>query len=121
MAEYTGACKYCGQVQFIKGGATMTDEQITEAATLQCTCDAAQEHQKATRKANYAEANIKELFGEDGETIINALIPLAKPIAWGRIVKVSMTTEQGIKATLTAKASAIRVERTETNKKALED
>ncbi len=99
----------------------MTEKKINEAATLQCNCEAAQLFQKVEHKKNYAEANIKTLFADDGEAVIEALINLVPALAWRRLSKASITTPEGIKATLTAKETSIRVDRTETNKSTLEN
>lgn len=121
MAEYTGACIYCGQLHFIKGGEGMTEEQINKAATLECDCEAAGVYKKAYEKRTYAEANVKTLFAEDGEAVQQALFDVIPALAWRTLSKVSITTQEGIKATLTAKEASIKVERTETTKRTLEN
>lgn len=121
MELFKGACIYCGQIQLINGGEGMSDEEVNKAATMECNCDAAQLYQKNERKKNYAEANIKELFAEDGEAVQRALLDIVPALAWRQLTKVSITTQEGIKATLTGKEASIKVERTEVNKSALEN
>ncbi len=99
----------------------MSEEAINEAATLQCDCDAAQLYQQVKQKETYAEANIKKLFENDGEQMQETLLQIVPALAWRRLTKVTITSQEGIKATLTAKERSIRVERTETNKSTLEN
>lgn len=116
MAEYTGACVYCGQLKIVRGGDGMDEGQINEAATMECNCEAAQMHQRAHYKKVSATANIKKLFESDGETLQEALINVVPALAWRNLAKVSIVSQDGIKATLTAKEDKIKVERTETIK-----
>lgn len=119
--EHLGACKFCGQMKAVRGAETMTEEAITAAATYECNCEAAQVHRAAEDKKTRAMASIKTIFEEDGETIRTALEGLVEALAWKRLTKVTVVAADGIKATMTAKDSAIKVERTETIKTALED
>ena len=121
MEQVTGCCVYCGQTKIVVGGDDMTEEQIDKQATLQCDCDEAQWLQRAARKKTYADANIKRLFADDGQMILNMLLELTEPLALQRIKKFTATTEEGIRATLTAKENSIKVERTEVKKSSLED
>lgn len=52
MAQFTGACVYCGQTQLVVGGETMTEEEINKQATLQCNCDEAQFFAESGAKEN---------------------------------------------------------------------
>lgn len=119
--DHIGVCKYCGQTQLVKGGAEMTEEQINKAAALQCNCEGAQTFQNAENKITQAESNVKAVFAEEGPQLIKALTALLPDLAWKRITKVSLVTGEGIRATLTAKDSTIKVERTETIKTTAED
>jgi len=121
MAQFTGACIYCGQTQLVVGGEELTEDEINKLATLQCNCDEAQALQKMEQKKTYAEANIKRLFTDDGQLLVETLLKVVQPLACQRIKKLSVTTSEGIRATLTAKENSIKVERTEVKKSALED
>lgn len=62
--EMTGVCRYCCQTRIIKGSADMTEEEITEAATRSCDCDAAKYYRERMRRLSMAEESIEVLFGE---------------------------------------------------------
>lgn len=121
MAQYTGCCIYCGQTKLVVGGDELTQEEIDKIATLQCGCDDAQALQKIEQKITYAQANIERLFAADGGAVMEVLLNAVEPLACQRIKKATLVTGEGIRATLTAKENSIKVERVETNKKALED
>lgn len=63
--EMTGVCRYCHQTRIIKDNADMTEEQITEAATLACDCEAAETYRMRLQRLEKAKKNIEELFGEN--------------------------------------------------------
>lgn len=121
MAQFTGACVYCGQTQLVVGGETMTEEEINKQASLQCNCDEAQFLQKVEQKKTYAAANIKRLFENDGQAALQVMLNAVEPLACQKIKKLSLVTGEGIRATLTAKENSIKVERVEIEKSALED
>jgi len=74
--EITGVCRFCYQTRIVTGGAGMTEEELTEAATRQCDCEAAKGYRTKVRRKEKAEKLVHRLFGEDagafmqpGETI----------------------------------------------------
>lgn len=120
MAEYMGACVYCGQAQLVVGH-ELDETEVNKLATLQCNCDEAQALQKMEQKKTYCEANIKRLFTDDGALLVQTLLEVVQPLACQRIKKLTATTTEGIRATLTAKENSIKVEHTEVKKSSLED
>lgn len=121
MQEYTGTCLYCGQVQFIKAGDGLTEQEVNKLAIMQCNCDEAQALQKCEQKKTYADANIKRLFEGESQCIQELLIGHTEALSRQIIKKVTVTTSEGIRGTLTAKENSIKVERTEVKKSSLED
>ena len=121
MAQYTGCCIYCGQTKLITAGEGLTDDEVNKLAILECNCDEAQAVQKVEQKKTYAEANIKRLFAEDGESFTEMLLSMVDGLAKQNIKKISAVSAMGIRAQLTAKENSIKVERTEVKKSALED
>ena len=121
MAHYTGCCIYCGQLANVVAGEGLTEDEVNKLATLQCNCDEAQALQKVEQKKTYAEANIKQLFENDGAGLKHVLLEACGCLAAQNIKKISITTADGVKATLTAKENSIKCERTVTDKKSLED
>lgn len=121
MAEFMGACVYCGQAQLVIAGEGLNEDEINKLATLQCNCDEAQYLQKVEQKKTYAEANVKRLFENDGAAALEVMLHAVSPLACQKIKKLSLVTGEGIRATLTAKENSIKVERVEIEKSALED
>ena len=121
MAQYTGCCIYCGQTQLVVAGEDLTEDEINKLATLQCNCDEAQALQKVEQKKTYAEANIKRLFEGDCAGLRHVLLESTGCLAAQNIKKITVTTADGVRETLTAKENSIKCERTVTDKKSLED
>lgn len=121
MKQYQACCSYCGQMQIISAGEGMKGEELNKLATMQCTCEEALAFQKVEQKKTYAEANIKQLFAEDGKAFTDVMIAAAGSLASKSIKKMTLVNQQGIRATLTAKENTIKIERTFTDKSILED
>lgn len=59
-----GTCRFCGQQMLIDRGEGMTDPQLEECATMQCSCDEAVAYQESAKRRETAKQRVKELFGE---------------------------------------------------------
>lgn len=116
-----GACKFCGQQRMITSKNDMTPEQLEYVVTLECECDEAMAFKAIESKKNYAASNIKVLFSKDGMTVMNLLLDHVDALARQTIKKVTIVTADGVRGTLTAKESTIKVDRTETIKESMED
>lgn len=119
--EYTGTCIYCKQTRIVRAGDGLTQEEADKLATLECSCDEAQTLQKIEQKKTYAEANVSKLFAGDGAAAVEVMLHAVAPLACQKIKKLTLTTADGVKATLTAKENSIKVERVVTDRSALED
>lgn len=117
---YALACPVCGQIQMISADSSLTEAEQRQQALLACNCSDGVNARRAKQRAEKAKENINILFEGDGEIIIDALSNIVPAIANNTFAKVSITTEAGIKATLTAKEQSIKVERTEKKTAALE-
>lgn len=66
--EMTGVCRFCYQSRIVRGAADMTEEQITETATRQCSCEAAKKYRTKVLRAETAKKHVDKLFGDKNET-----------------------------------------------------
>lgn len=62
--DMTGVCRYCCQTRIIKGSADMTEEEITEMATMSCECEGAKAYSARKQRLEKAKKCVDELFGE---------------------------------------------------------
>lgn len=62
--EVTGVCRFCCQTRVVIGAAGMTEEQITETATRQCSCEAAKVYKAKILRAETAKKHVDKLFGD---------------------------------------------------------
>lgn len=118
--QYTGHCIYCGQNKILAAGEGLSEEEINRLATMECNCIDAQVVQRIDQRKNYAEANIKKLFDSD-ISIKDLALNSIELLASQRIKKISITSAEGVKATLTARENSIKCERFIINKQTLED
>ena len=63
--ETIGVCRFCYQQRIIRGEEDMTDEELTERATLSCNCEAAAMYRRRMERAEVAKENIDTLFGDE--------------------------------------------------------
>lgn len=116
IVDHIAACKFCGQATIIKGAEDMTQDNIDHAAVMQCNCDAAEEYQKRHRNAEFAKANINEIFGDDADALRQYLHAAVDKMANGILSSAKVETTTGIKAEIVLKKFKYKVTRIETNK-----
>ena len=101
--ELTGVCRYCCQTRIVKGSVGMTEEEITEAATLSCSCEAAVYYQEKTRREKAAKKRVDELFGEaasgfnQDEAVLNYMKQGIDLINDGKIRNLTLNLNKGLK------------------------
>lgn len=123
----TGVCRFCGQTIAIETEESLTSPQLTEEATMRCTCEQAVEYQKEKQRKEKALKNVSVLFGQDaapekrvGEEIVSILSAAVEEIYTGGLAKVTLNLRGGVKASVSQNAKGeINVERTETKKQKL--
>lgn len=120
ITDHITACKFCGQVIFIKGAEDMTQEQIEHAAVMQCNCEESLQYQIRNRNAAFAKNNINEIFDEDAEALKDFLHKAVDKMASGVFASIKCETTTGVKAEVVLKKSKYKVTRTQTNKTSLE-
>ena len=95
----TGACRYCGQTRLFPDGGAWSPEELNEAATGLCTCTGAQRAKEADRRKATTLKQAEDIFQKDPEilSLVEELIPV---ILQGIIRKVSLESEDGVKASI---------------------
>ena len=98
MKEF-GTCKFCGQKVMTSVSDSCTQEEIDEAATRECSCEAAKAYNNKVCDAEVCEANIKSVIGEDS-TVSQLLISCIPLIQDGDIAKITVNIKAGVTARL---------------------
>ena len=95
----TGACKYCGQTRLFPDGGAWSSEELDEAATELCSCTEAQRAKESARRKATTLKQAEDIFRKDPEilSLVEELIPV---ILQGIIRKVSLESEDGVKASI---------------------
>lgn len=106
----TGACRFCGQTRLFPDGGSWSAEELDEAATGLCSCAEAQREREKEKRTNTTLRQISEIFAREPEIeeLMTELIPV---IMDGLIRKVTVETEDGVKAAVWMSRDKINVNR----------
>lgn len=118
MNDFTGICKFCGQHRLVQLPEGATELEIEEEVLNVCNCIDAQAYRDAKEREARIEAAIcsaqsttYELFNEDYPEIENILNGCMKPLASGKIKKITISTGKKTKATISFAQETFKVER----------
>lgn len=64
MMEVHGTCRHCGQYVLVRVNEDATQEEINEAATLECGCSESKKDKEKQEKIRKCKSTIKEIFGD---------------------------------------------------------
>lgn len=123
----TGYCRFCGQGGVVHTVMGWNQDDVNEAVTCKCSCEAAKEYVKSKERAQNAKSRIEELFGLPAEKpidqdVINIMFRSVEAIESMVMKGITIDIGQGIKAKVSkAPKGSIKVERTETQKKTYEE
>lgn len=123
----TGYCRFCGQGGVVHTVMGWKQDDVNEAVTCKCSCEAAKEYVKSKELAQNAKSRIEELFGLPAEKpiaqdVINIMFRSVEAIESMVMKGITIDIGQGIKAKVSkAPKGSIKVERTETQKKTYEE
>lgn len=128
LEEYTGTCKFCGQMGTANGKAGLSESEVNELITCHCGCEKAKEYAKQKEQIQKAKARIAETFGPAAgekaldESIVENLVSFVDIIAQKKMQSVTVDMGRGLKARVSRMAKgSIKVERTETVKASFEE
>lgn len=65
--DYTGACRFCGQMKTIRSAHAWPAHVIDEQVTKECTCDEAVKYARRMEAKKNAEKAVENLFGENSK------------------------------------------------------
>ena len=121
MVEKTGVCRFCGQNKLVEVPDYLTEEEINEEASRECYCQGAKDYRKAKeleamieQQKMSARGTTLQLFHEDYPDIEKLLNSAIDPLAAHKFKKVSVTTDDGMSASIKWK-DGIEVERVDKN------
>ena len=125
LVERTGFCRACGQSKIMKVPDTMTDEDLEEKATRECTCADGREYRYKKEKEEkeklakeQMQAWTQEIFGDNKPAVKTTLDIALDPILKGDfdeiVVKYDNTT---VKLKYNSKDSEFVIEKKDTDKR----
>ena len=98
MKDY-GVCRFCGQTAMVSVGEGCTQEEINEAATRECKCEAARAYNNKCCDAEVCEENIKKVIGAES-AVSQLLISCIPLIQDDEIAKITINIKAGVTARL---------------------
>jgi len=122
LIQKTGACIYCGQIGTVEAEEHISVEEIDKMVSLQCDCHLAKEAVKKAQRLEKAKDSAKKLFADHSEDVIYFMQAAVTLISNGEIGQIKIDTIGNVKATISKTAkNNIKIERSETKKKAVEN
>lgn len=122
LVEKTGACVYCGQMGAVKVPEFATEAEVDKEVSLHCDCKMAKEAVKKRMRIEQAQENVQELFGNQDEIVVCFLKESVRLVGNDLIKKIKVDVSGNVKATISMTAkNMIKVEQSETKKKAMEN
>lgn len=114
-----GACRYCGQTRAFPDGGNWSEKELDEAATGLCKCADAQRAREAEKRQKDTVAQVREIFRKDIE-ILNLMEELVPPVLSGEIRKVTIESDDGVKAAMSlTRSGKVSVSRKQTSSRAV--
>ena len=105
-----GHCKYCHESRMVEVPENATDEEINEAATLDCDCGGARLARKKEYQKEACIAYIDEMVGKDHPEIGEILKVGIEAIQDMKVSKITVNTYIGQTARLSMGKDGIKVE-----------
>ena len=88
MMEVHGTCKHCGQYVLVRVNEDATEEEINEAATLECGCSESKKDKEKQEEIGKCKSTIKEIFGDT--RVAELLTEAADDIREGTIMQMTL-------------------------------
>lgn len=84
-----GICRHCGQYVLVRVNEDATQEEISEAATLECGCSESKKDKEKQEEIRKCKSTIKEIFGDT--RVAELLTEAADDIREGTMMKMTLT------------------------------
>lgn len=88
MMEVHGTCRHCGQYVLVRVNEDATQEEINEAATLECGCSESKKDKEKQEEIRKCKSTIKEIFGDTRVAVL--LTEAADDIREGTMMQMTL-------------------------------
>lgn len=88
MMEAHGTCRHCGQYVLVRVNEDATQEEINEAATLECGCANQRKIRRSRKNIRKCKTTIEEIFGDT--RVAELLTEAADDIREGTIMQMTL-------------------------------
>lgn len=90
MKNAIGYCKYCGQSKMIEVPDSYEQDYIDADVTDKCTCPEATAESKVQQIITHTEFQLKEMFKDNSEAILQKALYMIEPLARNSINKITI-------------------------------
>lgn len=99
----TGYCRFCGQAGMVHTLTGWSQEDVDEAVTCKCECDAAKKYAESKERVQKAKSRITELFGSTAERpidqdVVTVMLNVVDAIEAKHMKGITIDVGQGVKA-----------------------
>ena len=107
-----GTCKYCKNNVFIKAAPDSTQEELDEIASTTCDCKDGKDARELETSVRVLTQKINDRYSGMPEDARRALISCLKPVAYGKLDKVSVKVDDATTIKIYRSTKGLNLKRT---------
>ena len=112
LIETTGTCKYCKNLVTIKADPDATEEEKDSIASSECSCKDSKDARDVETSVRVLRDKINERYSTMPEDARNALIATLKPVAYGKLDKVTVKVDDSVTIKIYRSTKGLNLKRT---------
>ena len=112
LIDTVGTCKYCKNNVFIKADPDSTQEELDEIASQTCDCKDGKDARDVETSVRVLTSKIRERYKYMPEDARDALIACLKPVAYGKLDKVSVKVDDATTIKIYRSTKGLNLKRT---------
>lgn len=112
LIDTVGTCKYCKNNVFIKAAPDSTQEELDEIASTTCDCKDGKDARELETSVRVLTQKINDRYSGMPEDARRALISCLKPVAYGKLDKVSVKVDDATTIKIYRSTKGLNLKRT---------
>ena len=112
LIDLVGTCKYCKNNVFIKAAPDSTQEELDEIASTTCDCKDGKDARELETSVRVLTQKINDRYSGMPEDARSALISCLKPVAYGKLDKVSVKVDDATTIKIYRSTKGLNLKRT---------
>ena len=112
LIETAGTCKYCKNLVTIKAAPDATEKEKDKIASVECSCKDSKDARDVETAVRVLTDKINERYGTMPEDARRALIGTLKPVAYGKLDKITVKVDDAVTIKIYRSAKGLNLKRT---------